>query len=348
MIKKFFALTLALLFVLNTAAFAGAKEPKGKKTARQTNRLVALLPASDGVAFLDVRRLLSEALPQVLSTNPEKLNELNAHIEQIKTQTGFDIRQFEQIAVGVTFTTTAGLKTTVSPVVLARGKYNADALLTLAKIALKGKYREEKIGTKAVYVFAAKEILAENKSKITGNSMLTKIYDLLAGKMPSEIAVATVDANTLAIGSLGRVRETFENKNKIGAGIAALLSRKPNSIVSFAANTPTGMRQFFDLDDDELGQSLGSIRQLYGAVNIIDGNVTGSLGAKSVNAEQAKSLEETLGGLQALGKGLLRSTKSDEKQVYAKILESTKITRAGLEVAIDFQVSNTDLALLIK
>lgn len=212
MLKKFFAFTLALVFLLNAAAFNAfaddTKKAKGKRAASQTNRLVALLPQSDGVMFLDFQRLLNDALPQILSSTPAKLNEINAQIDQIKERTGLDVRQFEQIAVGVAFKQTATAKNTIEPVVLARGKYNSDALLTLAKIALKGKYREEKTGNgKAVYIFAAREILTENKSKLTGD-MPDKIFDFLLREMPSEIAVTTVDANTLAIGTLARVLET--------------------------------------------------------------------------------------------------------------------------------------------
>jgi hypothetical protein len=344
MIKKFFAFTLALLFVLNTAAFADTKR---KAASSQTNRLVALLPASDGVVFLDMQRLLNDAIPQLLSANPAKLNEINEHIDQIKTQTGFDLRQFEQIAVGISLKQTATAKNLVDPVILARGKYNSDALLTLAKIALKGKYREEKVGSKTVYIFAAREILTEHKAKLAGN-MPGKILDFLLQKMPPEIAVASLDANTLAIGSIARVRETFESKAKIGTALAALVSRKPGSVMSFAANTPSGMNQFFDLDDDMLGRSLGSIRQLHGDVNVANGNVLASITAKSASAEQAKALGETLEGLQSLIKSLLNSARGEDKKVYARILESAKITRLGMDVSIDLQVANADVALLIR
>lgn len=348
MIKKFFAFTLALLFVLNTtAAFAGdTKKPKSKKAAVQ-NRLVTLLPASDGVILVDLQRLLNDALPQIFSANPAKLNEINEQIDQIKTQIGLDVRQFEQIAVGVSFKQTAAAKNTVDPVILARGKYNSEALLTLAKIAGKGKYREEKVGSKAIYIFAAKELLAEHKAKITNNSP-NKIFDFLSQKLPSEIAVATVDANTLAFGSIARVRETFESKAKIDPNLALLVNRKPNSIMSFAANTPTGLKQFIDLDDDMLGQSMGSIRQLHGAVNVAGGNVMSSVTAKLINAEQAKSLEETLGGLKGLISGILTGARGDDKKVYARIIESAKITRLAADVSIDLQVANADVALLIK
>ena len=349
MIKKIFAFTLALLFVLgnSSAVFADTKKPKGKKTAAsQTNRLVALLPASDGVIFVDMQRLLNDALPQIFAANPARLTEINEHIDQIKMQTGFDVRQFEQIAVGVAFKQSAA-KNTVEPVILARGKYNSDALLTLAKIALKGKYREEKVGGKAVYIFAAREILNEHKAKLAGNSP-DKIVDFLLRKMPAEIAVASVDANTLAIGSIARVRETFESKAKIGADLAALVNRKPNSIMSFAAATPNGLKQFLELDDDMLGQSLASIRQLYGTVNVAGGNVLASITAKSINAEQAKSLEETLAGFQELGRGLLKNARGDDKKVYARIVDTAKITRVGTDVSIDLQAANTDVAFIIK
>jgi hypothetical protein len=96
------------------------------------------------------------------------------------------------------------------------------------------------------------------------------------------------------------------------------------------------------------GQSLGSIRQLYGTVNVANGNVLATVTNKSTNAEQSKSLEETLSGMQALAKGFLSSARSDEKKVYARIVENAKITRAGTEVSIDLQVANADVAFLIK
>jgi hypothetical protein len=352
MIKKFFALTLALLFVLNLSAFAQTRKSNSNGntktiTAVQTNKLVASLPASDGAMFVDVQQLLNDALPQLFAGNPEKLSEINQHIDAIREKTGLDVRQFEQIAVGINLTTNAAGKNTVDPVVLARGKYNSDALLTLAKIALKGKFREEKAGGKSIYVFAAKEILTEHKAKITNNAP-NKMFDFLLRKMPAEIAVSALDANTLAIGSIARVREVFESKSRLSAETAALLNRKPNSLMSFGASTPTGLKQFFALDEDMLGQSLGAIRQIYGSVSMSGGNIFGLVGAKSLNAEQAKSLEETLVGFQALGKSFLGSARSEQKQALARIVENAKITRTGTEVSIDMQVANTDVALFIK
>lgn len=346
MTRKFFALMLALLFTLDAAsAFADTKKPKARspKSVRQTNQLVASLPASDAVLFFDLQRFLNEALPQMLLGSPEKLAEINAKIDEIKNHTGLDVRQFEQIAVGAAVRGKA-----VDPLILTRGKFNAPVLLAAARLALNDKVREEKIGGKTVYVFSAKELLTEHKAKMAGGSPLIKILDSVLNKMPSELAVTTFDANTLAIGSSARVRETFESKTRIGAELAGLVNRKPSSFVSFGANTPSGMAQFFELDDDEIGQSLTSIRQLYGTIGASGANTLVSINAKSTNAVQAKSLEENLIGLQGLGKGLLSGAKSGDKKVYLGLIENLKVTRAGLVVALDTQVSNADLSALIK
>lgn len=351
MIKKLFAFTLALLFALNASVVFGAdtKKPKAKKSAtaankttiaatQQANALLASLPASDGVASVDLQRLLNEALPQILAANPEKLAEINAQIDRVKEQTGFDVRQFEQIALGVAFR-----GKTADPIMLARGKYNAPALLALAKIATKGKHREEKSGDKSITVFDAKEILAEHKAKLSGGGSLVKILDFILNKMPGELAVATFDSNTLAIGSVARVREIFESKTRVSAGVLSLVNaRKPNSMVSFGANTPNGLAQFFELDEDEFGQSLTSIRQIYGALSVAGANTLVSLNSKSINAEQAKALEDTIGFLQSFGKGLL-----GKKKAYAALVENLKITRVGAEVRLDTQVPNAELAALL-
>ena len=148
--KKIFALLVVYAFVLNGigAAFADTTTKE-----RQTAQLAALLPASEGVLTLNMQRLLSEALPQILSGNQPMLNGILGKIDEIKDKTGIDLRQFEQIAVGVQSKQLTPTVIDFEPVVLARGSFNAGALIALAKVAAKGKYREEKIGDKTCLCF---------------------------------------------------------------------------------------------------------------------------------------------------------------------------------------------------
>ncbi len=340
--NKFYALIAFGALFLNAFGVVSAQT----KTTNQTNRLAALLPASDGVITLDVQRLLNESVPQVLSGKPEMLADINQKIDEIRDKTGLDARQFEQIVIGVATKQITAREVDLEPVFLARGKYNANALIAVAKLASKGKYREEKSGSRTIYVFDGKEIVAQNKPT-TKNSWFDKAMDRLITGLTKEIAVTSLDDNTLAFGSLARVRETFETKSRISSEVLNLANRKPNAVVGFGAKLPNGLSNFFILDNDELGKTLDSIRQMSGAVEISEGNSAVSMAAKTLNVEQAQNLQETLQGLQMLGKAFLGGGKNEDKKVYARMIENAKITRNSAEVALDLQVPQTDINILL-
>ena len=133
---KIFAFAVACFMLLNGATTGVAQT----KANNQPNQLAALLPASDAVITLDLQKLLNESVPQVLSGKPEMLGEINAKIDELREKTGLDARQFEQIAIGAAIKQITAREADLEPVFLARGKYNANALITVAKIASKGKY----------------------------------------------------------------------------------------------------------------------------------------------------------------------------------------------------------------
>jgi hypothetical protein len=296
-----------------------------------------------------MRRVLSEALPQVLASNPTMLNKILGEFDQIKNETGLDLRQFDQIAVGVSAKKIAATDMTFEPVVLARGTFNSGALLALAKVAAKGKYREEKISGKTAYVFSAKQAIAQAKSKTADpkSSIFDKSIDKMFKGFSDEVAVTAYDTNTLAIGSVVRVRETFDAKKRVGTDVLDLVNRKPNSIMSFGIKLPNGLAQFIDLDNDEIGKNLEAIRQISGSVDMGSGLATVSLAAKTLEAAQAKTLQETLEGLQMIGKAFIGGGKGADKKVYARMIDNAKITQNGNEVMLDLQVAQSDIDILI-
>lgn len=341
---KFFALAAACAFMLNAV---GAGFAQTTKTNNQTNGLAALLPASDGVLTLDIQKILSESVPQVLSGKPQMLAGINAKIDEIRDKTGLDPKQFEQVVVGVSTKQISAREVDLEPVFLARGKFNAGALIAIAKLAAKGKYREEKIGSRAVYVFTLSETVASNKPS-TKNSWLDRAIDRMINGLAKEIAVSSYDNNTLVFGSPVRVRETLETKTRISNDVLSLISRRPNAIMSFGANLPEGLSKFIDLDNDELGATLDSIRQMSGAVETSGDSVGVSITAKTLNTEQAQNLHETLQGLQMLGKAFIGGgNKGADKQVYGRMIDNAKITRSGAEVLLDLQVPQSDINILL-
>ncbi|MGI8468155.1 MAG: hypothetical protein ACR2N3_06865 [Pyrinomonadaceae bacterium] len=345
--RKFFSFLAitAVLLSLAVVSFAGTK--KIKKTARQNNQLSAKLPVSDMVVNIDLQRLMSVALPQILNSKPQMLAEINAKIDEIKMQTGIDLRQFERIAVGLKYQQNAPKNVDLQPVALARGKYDANALLAAMKLVAKDKFREEKVGAKTIYIFTPKEI-APNLSipniSLPGLGVVVNFDKILS----SEMAITALDANTLAFGTPARVRETLESKPRVGQEILALANRNPNAVISFGGNVPPDLASFLNMTEtDEIGKNINSIRQLFGSMDVNDGKAIVSVTAKTATAQQAEDLESTVSGLQMLGKSVLGGMRGNDKAVYARMAENAKITRAGSEVMLNLQVPQSDIDILL-
>src|SRR5262245_64499693 len=118
---------------------------------------MASLPESDGVAQVQLRRLLNEVLPQVMANNPSKLAEINADLDRFKTRTGLDPRSFEQLALGVKYSYPSPGITKLQTVALAKGTFSSAAMVAAGRIATDGKYREEKYQGKTIYIFNVDE-----------------------------------------------------------------------------------------------------------------------------------------------------------------------------------------------
>ena len=326
---KIFAFLTAGVMTLNLVGFAGAAEGKVSVKRQVADPLVALLPASDGVAVLDAERFFSVGLPQVLSANQPMLSAIIAKIDEIQSKTGIDLRKFEHVAVGVTIRSAAPGRVSLEPVAIARGTFTAGGLVAVARLASNGTYREEKIGARTIYVFSAKQAAQKNLPKATGGKASAVIEKTLDG-LTSDIAVTSLDSNTLALGSPARVRQTLEARTKVDPAVVSLLSRDPGSIMSFAAKTPAGLSKFVPIDNDELGKNLDSIRFMAGSMDVAEGSAIVRFMARTQKADQAQTLLETLEGLQAVGKAFLGGAPGADKQVYARMIDNAKFAVPAL------------------
>jgi translation elongation factor EF-1beta len=342
---KFFALTAVCLLLLNAVGTTFA-DTKSNKVKRQTSQLVALLPESDAVMTFDSKRFISEALPQILSGNQTMLANILGRVDEMKAKTGIDLRQFEQVAFGVSAVKIKNNEYDFEPVGLARGQINAAALIAVAKVAAKGKYREEKIGDKTVYVFAVKELAEQNKPQ-TNDAKKNEMFDKIIGKLSREVAITAFDSNTLAFGTLPRVRQTIEAKTHVGADITNLLYKKQTSVMNMAAKIPSGISAFLPLDNDELGKNIDAIQYIYGAMDISGANTSVQLTARTRQNAQAQGLLETLEGLQIVGKALLGGSRGADKQIYARMIENVKFSRNLNEISFDLDVPQSDIDVLI-
>ena len=276
---RFFALSAISVLLFNVVSFAAVDARTARAKKAEVTRLVNLLPASDGVVVFDSKRFVNDALPKILSANQPMLTEVMSKITEMESTTGIDLRKFNQVAVGVAIKSVSAKEFDFEPVALANGDINAGALLAVAKLASKGTYREEKIGDKTVYIFSPKDIA--QKTTKPNNSKVADFMEQALKGMTKDVAVTTLDKNTLAIGSVPRIRETVAGGTKMGADVTGLLSAKETSVLSFAVKSPGGMSKMVPLDNDELGANIDSIDYLSGSVDVAAAGTSLSLSART-------------------------------------------------------------------
>lgn len=345
--KRAFAFAAIAALLFSVAGFAKPDVRSAAAKKREALRLVSVLPASDGVAVFDSKRFLTDGLSTLLSANQPVLTEVMAKLNEMESRTGIDLRKFDQIAVGVAMKQITAKEVDFEPVIIANGDINAGALLAVAKLASNGTYREEKVGTHSVYVFSPKDVMQKTAVK-TANSKVADVIDKALRGITKEVAVTALDANTLVIGSLARVRATLDGTSHVGADITGLLSVKENAVMCFAFKAPAGgMSHMLPLDNDELGTNVDAIRYVSGSLDIEAVGTSVQMIARTAKLEQAKGLKDTLDGLQVVGGAIFGGSKRPDQMIYGRMIKNAKIEVRGTDVTLDLLIPQTDIDLLI-
>ena len=333
---------LAIALVLVTA-FAAARFNQSSvasaaptsvahNAAAATADTLTLLPASDAVAYLDVRRLLTEAIPGLLASDATKLAKFNAQMDKFKAKTGFDVRSFDRIAVGIRYSGAA------DSVAIARGTFNADALIAAGRIAANGKFTEQKHAGKTIYNFP----LTEKATKPGAANKVTQLY------------VAALDANTLAIGKDAPtgVRAAIDassiNAAHASADLIALASRNSNALMGFGGNVPASLAQGSSFGNAEIDKSISSIRQAYGSLSSTGSGIETLFAMITGSPDQAKTLSDTIGAFKQFSGLVVSQVPVDQRALVQSLFDSLQITPQGNEVQIKASVSPANLAAMVR
>ncbi len=323
---------VAVLGLLQVSAVA---QTRTRNTPPAAGGLMASLPPSDAVAQIKIKQLLDEAVPRILANNPTRLAQVNSSIEDFKTRTGLDARQFDQVALGAKFIYPAEGVTKVETVALAKGAFSASAMVAAGRVATNGKYREEKYKDKTIYIFTLNE-----------NIRLLGVFDFTI----NELAAAPLDTNTLALGDPDGVRSVIDvigKSKRANAELIALASRDPNAVIGFGANMSEQLVRNIDIGNAPIGADLAKLRQVYGSVGTTEKDLQLFLAARAVNAEAAKSLGDTLEGLKQFG-ALLVGRLSGARGVLAKsALTNLQIVTDNNELQIRTAVPQADIGPLM-
>jgi hypothetical protein len=321
---------------------AAAYQPTASQTARRTTAarptpsLAASLPPSDTVALVKVRRLLDEALPSMLASSPAKLAEVNARISNFKTRTGLDPRALDELALGLGYEYLPSGKMKVTTVGLAQGTFNSTSLVAAGRAAAAGKYREEKYQGKTIHVFTLDEQLR-----------LLGVIDLKI----KEFAVAPLNANTLALGDVKRVRSAIDaskGSKRANAELISLASQNANAIVGFGGNVSPAMIAHLRIGNDAVAKDLASVRQIYGFVGMTERDVEVLAAARTADPNSARSLGATVEGLTAFA-GLFANRLPAARAALARsALGNLKVTVQGNDLQLRTAVAQAEVGPVVS
>jgi len=271
--------------MLLSAGLAGQKQ---RATSAAATDVGNYLPASDAIAVIQVKRMLNETMPSILGGDATKLAQANAEIEKFKTRTGIDPRMFDRVVIGARYVYPSANTTKLEAVAIAHGNFDAKAVSAAAREAAKGSVREEKYHGATITI-----INVNDQMKLLG------LWNMRIG----ELAICTLDPNSLALGTPAKVRAAIDagKKGAASADLISLATRDPNAVMGFGANLSHELLAKLDVGNDTLAKDVGSIRQAYGSIDSAQTDVTLTVVARTDSPESAKNLGDTVEGLRQLG-----------------------------------------------
>jgi hypothetical protein len=327
----------ALLLVASSfwLSAAGLAQTTAKNSASGDVNLLASLPQSDAVAQVKVKRLLGDVMPKLLESNPTKLAELNSDIERFKNRTGLDPRLFDNVALGLRYSYPSPGVTKITTVALANGTFNANALVAAGRIAADGTYREDKYSGKTIYIFNLDERI--------------KVFGVFGFRI-GELAACPLDGTTLAVGDPVNIRsviDAYQGKRRSNAELILLATREPNAIVGFGGNFSPEVLKNLDIGNASIANDLSGVRQVYGNVGTSETDVQLFIAARTINADAARNLGDTLEGLKQLGALFIGRLSGARGMLARSALGNLKVVTQANELQIRTSVAQAEIAPLM-
>jgi hypothetical protein len=344
--------SLALLFALAQAAAAQAPAPVDTRGA------LAALPDSQAVLFINARRIVNEMLPKVMP--PAEYQKMLTEARKV----GFDARGVEYAAVAIRLVDPPPANGLPEFVVVIKGNFNADTLLSLGRVvagAKNVKTRSETYGSKTLEIIDLQDIgkAAEESTEGGGDKPKPK-------SMPyPEVAVTALDSSTLVAGVPAYVRAAVDSSAGGSGGLKAsmldLAAHDPQALWSLTAELPPSLVDYLHKTglpaNAEADQMISWVRQLSVAQGMDALNYTMSAAVLTDAPEHASAFSGLIRmGLLAAQTGLSQEAakQTPRHKDYAKTQSAlavlkTFVNRAdGSTLHLSVSVPQATVAQLVR
>lgn len=345
--------TRALRLLSFVAFMLSAVVPAAVVRAQDARGALTAFPESQAVLYINARRLVNEAAPAVVPR--EVLDKALADVKQF-----VDLNGLEYVIAGARLKGDLSAKQMPEFLLVVRGNFSAEALLSGARMMGQNMYTQETVGTKTINVFTFNKPAPAAEGGGDGGSSAGQN----AKKFPvDQIAAAALDANTIAVGIPAYLRDAIDStgggRPRLKPELVDLALRDANTLVSLVADVPPGMSQHIRAmgapPNAEAERMVDAVRQVQLAVNM----QPSTFGVQSVirmdDAEKAMALSGLVNmGLRfikgEITKELQKANVSDreDKASFLRVLETLTNAARGNEVELGLTFQQASLAEVIK
>lgn len=315
--------------------------------AQDARSALTNFPESQAVLYVNARRLINEAAPSVVP--PEVLNRGLADAKQF-----IDLNGLEYMIAGARLKGDLSAKQLPEFLLVVRGNFSAEALLSGARMLGQDMYTQETVGTKTISLFTLNKPAPANADG-TQNSK----------KFPvDQIAAVALDANTIAVGIPAYLRDAVEASSggvrpRLKPELVDLALRDANTLVSLVADIPPGISQHIRAmgapANAEMERMVDAVRQVQLAVNM----QPSTFGVQSVIRMDDSEKAMALSGLINMGVGFLKgeiqkdlqkssNSSKAEQNAALRVLETLTNASRGNEVELNVNFQQAALADVIK
>lgn len=310
-------LLLTILCTFSLLGFGHGTEPKAAPPVASES--MAMLPASDAVAVVDVARLVNELLPQFRAIAPQEAAKFEKEITEFMSDTGIDPYKIKSAVVGLKMTNNTIVSAIVEGVVF-------DPNRIVATIKAKDSKQDVKaIEYKGKQIYVVSSLKAAEKAGVN-----------------EEMAFVQLDGERVALGNLSGVKSVLDGGNSaVNTALNTLLSQTNNGLVRFAANIPESAKKGLT-DQGDMFAQFGTIKTVFGSLDLTrELNLLLDTKLRTGSNDEAAKLQTSLAALVGLGKMFLGGNNDPMMQGLMQVIDLVKINTQDTDVALSLMVPKT-------
>jgi hypothetical protein len=347
--QKFLSASLILILAASAISVPAQVARQGKPTGANApsasavktapvgaaDELIALLPATDLIAVVDVNRLFNELLPQLSAIKVGGLDELAKDIAEFTQKTGIDPAQVRSAVLGVNLNNTQA-----TGAVIINGIELDNAKLEAAMKVFKAEYKTADYKGKTIF-----NVIEKMKKTPAAGPVTVKT---------DETAFASLGAQRLVLGDLNVVKGVIDVQTGAAKGgikpalSSALNETRSSALLRFALNIPASLSDSVK-DQGDLFKSVAAIKTVLGTFDVAsDFSLALDALMRTGTQSEAAELEGGLQGLLVLARGLFGSGGDAKTNLLAQLLDQIKVGMKLNDVTLSITVPRAILEEVTK